>query len=159
MEMAVETEKNGRRFYEAVAGRTQDAKLKDLFGFLAEEESRHITTFQSIARALKEKPEDLAYDWQEAARYLDAVVESKYFLGTGKALPLIEECRTPADALNHAIGFEKETLLFYSEILEMVSASVKPVVRKLITEEQSHVAKLSEARKALGSGLEPEEQK
>jgi rubrerythrin len=150
MEMAVETERGGKSFYETVAAGTDDAKLKDLFGFLAKEEEKHIAAFQAIARTVKERPQDLAYNWQEAAQYLDAIVESRYFLGTGKALSLARESKIPRQALDHAIGFEKETLLFYTEVVEMVAEPTKPAVRKLIVEEKSHVMKLTTLRKILG---------
>jgi len=152
MEMAVETERGGKRFYEAVSADATDENLKRLFGFLAAEEDRHIAAFQEVARTVKEHPHDLAYNWEEAAQYLDAIVESKYFLGTGKALRLAGESKTPAQALDHAIAFEKETLLFYSEVLGMVAAATRPAVSRLIAEEKSHIVKLTELRRSLVQG-------
>ncbi len=149
MEMAVETERDGRKFYEAVAAETKDPKLKDLFRFLAEEEGRHVTEFQAIARTVSERPQDLVYNWQEAAEYLDAIVESKYFLGSGKSLSLARESRNSGEALDHALGFEKETMLFYTEILQMVSEQVKPAVGRLIAEEKAHIVKLTALRRIL----------
>ena len=149
MEMAVQTEKGGRLFYETVAAQTDDDRLRELFRFLADEETRHIAVFQDFARSLRERPEELAYNWEEAVPYLRAVTDSRYFLGEAKALALARESASAEDALVHAIGFEKETLLFYNEMLTLVSEPSKPAVRRLVAEEKSHVVKLSLLRDAL----------
>lgn len=149
MEMAVETEKSGKQFYETVAAATADKKLKDLFQFLGAEEDRHIAAFQQLARDLRERPEDLPFNWEEAALYLDAITHSRYFLGKGKALDLAKDSKTAAEALNHAIGFEKETLLFYTEVLGMVSERNRATVQRLIAEEKSHVVKLTQLKGTL----------
>ncbi len=146
MQMAVETERSGKQFYETVAAETADKQLKELFLFLAGEEDRHIEAFQQLARELKERPEDLPYNWEEAALYLDAITHSRYFLGKGKALDLARNSKTAAEALDHAIGFEKETLLFYTEVLAMVSERNRPVVQRLVAEEKSHVVKLTQMK-------------
>ncbi len=152
MEMAVQTEKGGRVFYETVAAATTDPKLAELFRYLAGEEVKHIAVFQSFARELKEKPEELAYNWEEAVPYLKALTDSRYFLGEQKAVALAGSAATPSEALEHAIGFEKETLLFYREMLDMVAERNRDALQKLIAEEKTHVVKLSRLREALQSG-------
>jgi rubrerythrin len=143
MEMAVQTEKGGRAFYRQVADKTDHDELRGLFRFLADEEDRHIATFQGIARSITERPEEMPYQWEEAVPYLDALVESRYFLGENKALALARESATPRQAVEHALGFEKETLLFYTELQGMVSEPNVPAVRRLVAEEKTHVVKLS----------------
>lgn len=149
MEMAVETERGGKHFYQQVAAGSKHKELKGLFEFLADEEDKHVTAFQNIARQVKESPQDLAYNWEEAAQYLDAIIHSRYFLGKGKALSLVSEADTPARAIDCALGFEKETLLFYTEVLAMVGEVTKPAVRRLIAEEKNHIARLSSIRSSL----------
>lgn len=149
MEMAIATEEGGREFYGKVAKDTENPTLSGLFSFLAEEESKHIAAFREIAQQLRQTPQDLAYNWAEAAQYLDAIIRSRYFLGHGKSLSLLSEAKTPVQALDCALAFEKETLLFYMEVLDMVGENTKPAVRQLIAEEKSHIAKLSALREAL----------
>lgn len=149
LEMALQTEEGGKRFYETVAARIDDQQLRGLFGFLAAEEARHIAAFREIARSLKERPEESPYNWEEAVPYLRAVTESRYFLGKDKALSLAGDSRTPLEAVEHALGFEKETLLFYTEILSMVSDRTRPAVERLIQEEKAHVVKLANLKEAL----------
>jgi rubrerythrin len=149
MEMAVATERGGKLFYEQVARKTASNELRRLFSFLGDEESRHIAVFQDIARTIRERPEELAYNWEEAVPYLDAIVESRYFLGGDKALALAEAATTPQEAVQHALGFEKETLLFYTEMLNMVAAGTRPAVERLVAEEKTHVVRLKQLADAL----------
>jgi rubrerythrin len=149
MEMAVQTEKGGKLFYETVAAQQKDARLKGLFEFLAGEEANHITTFEQIARAVKVAPAEEPYNWEEVIPYLRAMTESRYFLGSGTALALAKESATPLDALKNAMAFEKETLVFYIQVRDMVSQHNRAAVDKLINEEKAHVRKLAGIIEAL----------
>ena len=65
MEMAVQTERGGKLFYDSVAEATDNEALRRLFRFLGEEEVKHIAVFQDIARSLTERPEEMPYHWEE----------------------------------------------------------------------------------------------
>ena len=149
MEMAVQTEKGGKLYYETVAVRTSDAVLKGVFGFLAEEECKHVRVFEDIARAVRVAPGEEPYNWEEVVPYLRAVTESRYFLGPDKALALAREATTTLDALRSAMAFEKETLVFYVQLRDMVGEYNRPAVDKLINEEKAHVRKLAGVMEAL----------
>jgi rubrerythrin len=149
MEMAVQTEQGGKLFYETVAAQCHDKKLADLFHFLAGEEGRHIATFEEIARAVKTPPEERPYDWNEVSLYLKAITDSRYFLGKDKALTLARACTTTDVAVQSALAFEKETLLFYLEAADMVYGTNRNAVDRLIIEERAHIRKLT----AFAAGL------
>ena len=59
MEMAVDTEKGGKLFYETVAAQTKDDNLKGLFSYLADEENKHIRVFEDIAKTIKVASDEL----------------------------------------------------------------------------------------------------
>jgi len=143
LEMAVRTEQGGRKFYRTVAERTEDPDTKAVFLHLEQEEERHIATFRDIARNLREKPEQLHYNWEEETPYLQAIVGSRYFLDDERAERLARTTETPRDAVEHALGFERQTLLFYTELRGMVDENNRAAVERLITEEKSHVVKLT----------------
>lgn len=157
IEMAVETERGGKLFYETVAAATHDPRLAELFRFLAREEDHHIAVFQDLAKTLRERPEDLPWHWEEVTPYLDAIVDSRYFLGKDKALALARTATTPEEALEHALGFEKETLLFYTELLGLVAEPNRPAVQRLIAEEKSHVVRLRQLRAEMSGHAVPGE--
>jgi len=76
-----------------------------------------------------------------------AFVESEFFLGRGKALPAMDHIKTVDDAVKFAIGFEKETLLYFMELRAIVKE--KEVVDEIINEERSHIMWLDSFRRGL----------
>ena len=53
-------------------------------------------------------------------------------------------------AINIAIGFEKESVLFLHEMLELVGESDKKAIQKLLDEERDHVKRLSVLKAQIG---------
>lgn len=138
VEQAVRTEKLGFEFYTSMMQRFIDNKpLQEFFGNLAEQEKEHERVFLALEEALQD---DGAADWEEVSLYLRAVVESEFFLGKNKSLPALEQVKTVRDAVKFAIGFEKETLLYFYALQEVVKE--KDLVGKIIAEERSHIIAL-----------------
>jgi len=145
IEQAIQTEKLGYELYLKMAERFEkDEKLKQLFETLAAKEHEHEQTFSD----LKDKVNDRRVEnWEEVSKYLRAIVESEFFLGSQKSLPSIDNLQNIEDAVKYAIGFEKETLLYYHGIRELVRE--KNIVAKLIEEEKSHIVWLNDFRKTI----------
>jgi len=143
MEMAVQTEKGGKLYHETVAAQSGDENLKNLFGYLAGEENRHIRVFEDIARTIKVPPDETPANWDEVVLYLKAVTDSRYFLGADKALALAKDAKTPGQAVKLALAFEKETLVFYLEAADLIPALNRPAIESLVREERAHVRKLT----------------
>ena len=144
MEMAVDTEKAGELFYKTVATQSKDERLKNLFQYLADQEKQHINAFVNIAKTIKIAPDEMPADWEEVSLYLKAVTESRYFLGGDKALSAAKSAETTEQAVNTALAFEKETLVFYLEALDMMPALNRPAVEALVREERVHIRKLTQ---------------
>ena len=143
MEMAVETEKGGKLFYETVAAQSKDDGLKNLFSYLTDEENKHIHVFETIAKTIKVAADEAPANWEEVALYLKAVTDSRYFLGPDKGLVLAKDAKSTSQAVKLALAFEKETLVFYLEAADMVPAMNRPAVEALIKEERAHVRRLT----------------
>jgi rubrerythrin len=143
MEMAVQTEKGGKLFYETVAAQSKDDGLKNLFSYLADEENKHIYVFENIAKTIKVAPDEIPANWEEVSLYLKAVTDSRYFLGPDKALSLAKDAKSTSQAVKLALAFEKETLVFYLDAADMVPAVNRPAVEALVREERTHVRKLT----------------
>jgi len=137
IEQAVQTEKLGYGFYTTLAERLKkDKGLNKLFTTLATKELRHEKTFRELLDVIKDEE---PADWEEAEQYLRAIVESEFFLGKNKALPSMKNVKTVEDAVNFALGFEKETLLYFYGIKDAVKEKEKEVVEEIINEERSHI--------------------
>jgi len=144
VEQAIQTEKMGYDFYASMAEKfSDDAKLVKLFNTLADKERAHEKTFEELKCILiigSEEPEG----WEDASLYLRAIVESEFFLGIGKALAFMKQAGSVMAAVDFAMQFEKETLLYYIGIRDAVKQ--KEVVDEIINEEKSHIRWLAAFR-------------
>ena len=147
MEMAVRTETLGYQFYTGMAEKfKKDDGLAKLFTTLATKEKQHEKTFAGLKDAVAKHGTE-PVEWEEVSNYMRAFVESEFFLGKGKALPSMDHIKTVNDAVRFALGFEKETLLYFMELRTIVKE--KEVVEEIINEEKSHIRWLDTFRAGL----------
>jgi len=149
IEMAIATERSGQAFYQNASRLAKENSLKELFQYLAEEEEKHLKTFQNFYNTLKKKPEITPYNWEEAKLYLEALVDSKFFASPEKAINLVKEAKDELEVINSAMSFEKETLLFFYQILEMIKSQEQELVKKIIEQEKKHIQRLSTMKSEL----------
>lgn len=135
IDMAIQTERLGAEFYAGLAEKfKKDKNLKSLFETLKDKEVVHGRRFEELKALIGTRESE---DWQEAQRYLRAIMESAFFIGEGKSLPTMDKVKTVKEAVELALGFEKETLLFYLGLRTEVRE--KHLLDEIITEEQSHI--------------------
>jgi rubrerythrin len=147
MEMAVQTEVLGQQFYTGMAEKfKKDDGLVKLFTTLASKEKQHEKTFKGLKDEVAKSGAE-PVQWEEVSNYMRAFVESEFFLGKGKSLPSLDHIRTVNDAVKFAIGFEKETLLYFIELRTMVRE--KEAIDEVINEEKSHIRWLDMFRTGL----------
>lgn len=149
IEMAVTTERSGQAFYQSAAKVARKDNLKELFQHLAEEEEKHLKTFQSFYNTLKKEAEITPYNWEEAKLYLEALVDSKFFASPEKAINLAKEAKDELEVIYAAIDFEKDTLLFFYQILDMIRSREQELVKRIIEQEKKHIQRLSATRSKL----------
>jgi rubrerythrin len=148
IEMAIRTETLGYQFYSTMAEKfKKDEALAKLFTTLASKEKVHEKVFTELKTLVAQKgPEPV--EWEEVSNYMRAFVESEFFLGKGKALPSMDHVKTVHDAAKFAMGFEKETLLYFYELRAIVKE--KEIVDRVISEEKSHIRWLGAFLAGLG---------
>ncbi len=138
MEMAVQTETLGYQFYTGMAEKFKnDGGLAKLFSTLAGKEKQHEKTFKGLRDSVAKQGVQEPVQWEEVSNYMRAFVESEFFLGRAKALPSMEHIKTVGDAVRFALGFEKETLLYFMELRSIIKE--KGTVDEVINEEKSHI--------------------
>ncbi len=146
IEQAVQTEKLGYDFYTGMAARFQEHEgMKKLFDTLARKEQVHEKRFGELKEIVGE--EEIT-DQEEVSHYLRAIVESEFFLGRHKALPDMAGVKSVEDAVNFALGFEKETLLYFHAIRDLITE--KDIVDEIINEEKSHIMWLAKFKDSFG---------
>ncbi len=149
IEMAVSTERSGQAFYQTASKLAKENNLKELFRYLAESEEKHLKTFQGLYNLLKEKPEITPYNWEEARLYLEALVDSEFFASPDKAINLAKKAKDELEVIYAAIEFEKDTLLFFYQILEMIKSQEQELVKRIIEQEKKHIQRLSTMKSKL----------
>lgn len=147
VEMAVQSERLGYQFYTAMADKfRKDTGLAELFTTLATKEKAHERVFSALKDAVsKDKPEPT--QWEDVADYLRAFVQSEFFLGRGKSLPSMEHVKSVREAVDFALGFEKETLLYFIGLRSAVKEQNE--LDHVINEEKSHIVWLQKFKEKI----------
>lgn len=143
VEMALEIEKNGEVFYNAAAAKSVDPEVKALFEDLAVQEQGHYRIFEKMLGGLQPAPALPAEEYDQYRAYLQVALDNALFAGPDKALALAREAQDKQTALRAALGFEKDTLLFFYDLREMVSEGDREKVNGIIREEKRHVRRLA----------------
>jgi rubrerythrin len=149
IELAIILEKTGQEFYARASQTSKSPILKNLFNFLAQEEVNHAKRFERLAKKIISTSYHWDANFDELKLYLKAITDSKFFTSPQSILKVITKVSTPLRLIKNAIQFEKETLLFYSEILNLVRSEDKAVVNKIIAQERSHIKKLNELKESI----------
>ncbi len=147
LEMAIQTERLGYQFYTGMANKfKKDTGLVKLFTTLASKEKTHEHTFITLKDTVATSGIE-PVEWEEVSNYMRAFVESEFFLGGGKSLPTMDHIKTVQDVVKFALGFEKETLLYFMELRAIVKE--KAAMDAVIDEEKSHIVWLDQFRKEI----------
>ena len=145
LKWAMEIEKNGEVFYNEVAAKSPDPEVKALFEDLADQERGHYRAFQKMLKQVKPDPDlsSVGAQYDEYQAYLQVVLANALFAGQDKGLTLAEQAQDRETALRAAMGFEKDTLLFFYDLREMVSEAERATISDVILEEKAHLRRLA----------------
>lgn len=144
LEMAMKIEEDGEAFYRAAARESPDAEIVALFEDLAERERAHYQVFETMAERVAPPPEPSREDEVgDYVSFLRVALDRAVFAGPDKALRLAEQAGERETALRAAMGFEKDTMLYYYELREMVDDADRAVITDIIREEKQHLRRLA----------------
>ncbi len=142
VEQAIRTERLGYDFYTSMAERfKEDENLVDLFDTLAKKELVHEKRFRELYEIIGD---DEPGGWEDVSEYMRAFVESEFFLGSDSALIRMRDIEDIEEAVDFALAFEKETLLYFIGLKRAVKE--KEILDEIINEEQSHIMWLNRFR-------------
>ncbi|MDR1487996.1 MAG: ferritin family protein [Deltaproteobacteria bacterium] len=143
--IAVAIEENGLKFYQQAAKKFAPSPISALFENLAQEEVKHKQLFSEHLAGIPEQ-QSSAYDPNnETDMYLKMMADLHVFSTEAKTVEqLLAGISTPKDALVLAMGFEKDSIVFFVQ-LKNASDTVadKFSVDLLIIEEAKHLKKLA----------------
>lgn len=145
-QIAVKIEDNGRIFYEKARESVDDRDVKELFSYLALQESEHKKTFLAMRSELPDSfKETTTWDPDnEADQYLKMLADMNVFNNKGGLEEKLKEIADPPQALRLAIQFEKDSILFYLLMQDFtMAARGRDRINGLIGEEKAHLRELA----------------
>ena len=146
--IAIGIERRGITFYDTLARSTENATARDVFKYLADMEREHIQIFQGmLSEADKYQPPE-TYAGEYTA-YLQALIDSVVFTDDMVNSQMAISADSDIKAVELAISAEKDSILFYYEMKDLMPRRAQPTVDKIITEEKSHLRQLSELKKEI----------
>jgi rubrerythrin len=146
-EMAEQIERNGAKFYRKAAAGATDLRVRNLLVGLAAMEDRHERVFKEMRSRLTEKQrQPTAYDPDnQAVAYLRALADGSVFDVNADPAERLTGKETPEQVYKTAIELEKNSIVFYLGLMDMIDeAAGKGRVDDIVKEEMRHVAMLSD---------------
>ena len=148
LDIAINIEKQGERLYAEATKLAPNDDIRMMLEELAEQERDHASTFQDIYNELSGKKQDFddtyLYD-PEVSAYLRAMTYDLVFPSEARQQEVINELKTISDVFKTAIQAEKDTILFYTEmVINAKYIDAKEAFRRLIKEEKKHLVDLQD---------------
>jgi len=148
VELGIQIEKNGRDFYNALVKLSKNQRAKETFKYLAGEEEKHIAVFRKILDSVHKYEPPESYPGEYFA-YMNALASEYVFTQEHKGDETAKRTKSDKEAINLGIGFEKDSILFYEGMKEVVPPYDHKIVHELIIQEQDHLRQLSDLKKSL----------
>ncbi len=144
IDMGIAKEKKRRDFYGYAAKKFKAKDMKELFTKLRDWEEEHIKKFTQIRNSTETYEIQESYQG-EFASYIKFVVDDMLYKQVS-APWFAKNVKKPITAIQYGIGFEKDAILFFGELLRYMMGPNKEKVGELIDEEKKHLIYLSELK-------------
>ncbi len=148
VEMGIQIEKNGKDFYETLPGQSKSEEAKGIFKYLAQEEKKHIVTFQKILDSVHKYEPPESYPGEYFA-YMNALASEYVFTKENKGGEIAKDTKSDKEAVELGLKFEKDSIIFYEGMKKVVPGNQHEIVDALIAQEKNHFCKLSELKNSL----------
>ena len=145
-EMAEEIERNGANFYKRAAEGSAGSQAKDMLLELANWELQHEKLFADMRSELSgQEAGTITFDPDDqAALYLQAMADGHVFDVSADPAEKLTGNESLEEIFRTAIGLEKDSIVFYLGIRDMVPERMgKDKIDRIINEEKGHVAQLA----------------
>jgi len=147
LQMAVQIEKNGRKFYKKAAGIVTRPKTSQFLLDLAEMEAKHEQLFTDMKSKLadSENQTNIFDPDNEAVLYLQAMADGHVFDPRLDISEKLSGQESLEQIFTMAIQAEKDSIVFYIGLKDYVGDKEgKEKVEKVIEEEKGHIVVLNQ---------------
>lgn len=144
VDLAMEREKGGHRFYSQAAATTQAEDGKRMFNWLAQEEQGHLKYLEEVHRSLLQTEKWPAHQEGQASG-ISEPVSKKDFPWASEAVGQVRADTRELEALRLGINAEKEDAAFYAKAAaEAKDPGAKEMFNRLVAVERGHQELLEE---------------
>ncbi|WP_243360187.1 ferritin-like domain-containing protein [Fundidesulfovibrio terrae] len=140
---AVEMERRGQALYRRMAQVAEKPEIKRFFENLAGEERRHEELFAAMAKRLGAAELPAWSTMEEYSAYLGALLDSHALFSPGFAKEMAEKSGLFEESVRGAMSLEKDSMLFFQEMLQLIPGSEHSFILECLEEERRHLRQLS----------------
>jgi len=137
--VAVQLEEAGKEFYEQAAKIT--AETRSLFENLARAEERHAQLFSKMESRSRVSATGPAFE------YLINLMKTGPIASLRESGKLAETPLNLDEAFDLATKFEKDTILFFGGLVDLLSVTAGETTQKIVSEEKRHLQAVIENRR------------
>jgi len=148
IDVAIGIEKNGVAYYGSLADSSSDSEIKGMYRQLAEQEKKHIQIFQTMLGNVGDYQPLETYP-EEYSAYLKALTDSAVFTSDQSARDTAKKVSSATEAINIGLTAEKDSILFYSEMRDLVKPAERDTIDNIIQEEKMHMRQLNHLKSTL----------
>ena len=146
--IAIGIERSGITFYDIMARTTDNEMARDVFQEFVEMEREHLNTFQDMLSAIGDEPPAVTGS-AEYAGYLQALIDDAVFTNDSIMSEAVSQADNDMKALEVGISAEKDSILFYLSVKDILPARALPALDRIISEERSHLQQLTAIKNKL----------
>jgi rubrerythrin len=145
IDIAIGIERRGIIYYDVIARSTEDDQARTVFEGLARMERVHLATFQHMLDDIG----GARVNEGEEEGYIATLLEDAVF--TDDSVTADEAARADTDlkAMDLAINAEKDAILYYYELRDLLPAELASLVGRILGEEKRHLAQLTAIRQSM----------
>ncbi len=150
IKIAIGIERSGITFYDIMARTTDSEMAREIFEEFVEMEREHLNMFQDMLVGTdKRLPPEAST--AEYSGYLQALIDDAVFTNDAMMSETVAQADSDIKALEVGISAEKDSILFYNEMKDILPGGAIPVIDRIIAEEKSHLQQLTAIKKKLES--------
>ncbi len=150
--VAINIERSGITFFDIMARTTDSDVARDTFEQFVQMEREHLTLFQDMISQMADSPSPGALT-PEVSGYIHALIDGAVFSNDTAMDDAVSRADTDSRALEVGISAEKDSILFYQALKDVMPRAVVNSLDRILTEEKTHLSQLTEIKKRLDSGV------
>ena len=147
LEFAVYIEQRGYEFYIGAIKKFSEARIIELFQYLADEEFKHEEFFKKLLEqsgGITGESRDPEYQ-----AYMREFCKAHSLADREATTARLAKASGLEDVLDMAMGFEKDSIVFFSELKEIYAKGNSAAVDKIIHDEMGHLRKIFQMKREL----------